>query len=250
MSDTIRRLKQALPEPIKAIARRGRSKSRSLTSSVGDAYWNRVGPAAERIYAQYYDRIGRQTWQNTRWRGVTLYKLPTDLWIYQELLYELKPALIIETGTFRGGSAFYLASLLQMFGSGRVVTVELNPRPRMPNHPRIEYLVGSSTAPEIVARMTECAQEADGPVVVILDSYHGRDHVLAELEAYHALVTPGSYLIVEDTAHNGHPIKKRWGPGPWEAVEMFLPRHPEFTPDRDREKFMHTQNPRGYLKRS
>jgi cephalosporin hydroxylase len=213
-----------------------------------DAYWDRVGPIAGRHFARYFDH--REAWATTHWLGVQLFKLPNDLWVYQEIMHELQPALVVETGTFRGGSALYMASIMDLLGHGNVVTVELNERDNLPEHPRIEYLVGSSTAPEIVERIRARAADADGPVLVVLDSYHGRDHVIGELEAYHSLVTPGSYLIVEDTAHNGHPIKKGWGPGPWEAVEVFLAEHPEFVPDRARERYLHTSDPRGFLRRS
>jgi len=213
-----------------------------------DAYWDRVGPVAGRYFARYFDH--KESWQTTRWLGVQLFKLPNDLWVYQEILHEVRPALVVETGTYRGGSALYMASIMDLLGHGNLVTVELNERENLPEHPRIEYLVGSSTAPEIVERIRARAADVDGPVLVVLDSYHGRDHVVGELEAYHSLVTPGSYLIVEDTAHNGHPIKKGWGPGPWEAVEIFLAKHPEFVPDRARERYLHTSDPRGFLRRT
>jgi cephalosporin hydroxylase len=74
--------------------------------------------------------------------------------------------------------------------------------------------------------------------------------VLAELRVLHDLVTKGSYLVVEDTNINGHPVNPFFGPGPWEAVDAFLLEHPEFEPDRGREKFMETFNPRGYLRRT
>jgi cephalosporin hydroxylase len=157
---------------------------------------------------------------------------------------------VIETGTFRGGSALYFASIMELIGCGQIATVELNPREDLPEHPRIEYLVGSSTAPEIVEKLRGRAAEADGPVIVVLDSYHGCDHVVAEVDAYHSMVTPGSYLVVEDTAHNGHPIKKRWGPGPWEAVEIFLTKSSGFVVDRGREKYLHTASPSGFLRRA
>jgi cephalosporin hydroxylase len=213
-------------------------------------FWRRFGPTVSRYHARYYDHLQASTWQDTHWLGIPLYKLTTDLWVYQELLHELRPGLIIETGTFRGGSALYLASIMDLLGHGEVATIELKPRPDLPVHPRIHYLEGSSTAPESVARMRELAAGVSGPIMVILDSYHGRDHVLAELETYHELVTPGSYLVVEDTAMNGHPTKRGWGEGPWEALDAFLPNHPEFVSDRDREKFLHTFNPRGYLRRT
>jgi cephalosporin hydroxylase len=233
------------------LVRRARKTVRSAAGrarfALGNAYWRAVGPIAQRQYARYYEHLG--TAHTLTWLGVELKKLPGDLWTYQELLNELRPALVVETGTYRGGSALYLASIMDILGRGEVVTIELNERDNLPRHERIEYVVGSSTDPAIVAHVRERCEAADGPVVVVLDSYHGRDHVLAELESYHRVVTPGSYLIVEDTSHNGHPTKRGWGPGPWEAVDAFLAEHADFTPDRTRERLLHTQNPRGFLRR-
>jgi cephalosporin hydroxylase len=112
---------------------------------------------------------------------------------------------------------------------------------------RIDFLVGSSTAPEIIADITERVRGKS--VLVLLDSDHSQAHVANELELYAPLVTPGSYLIVQDTNVNGHPIAPEHGPGPWEAVAEFLPRHPEFTADRGRERLLFTMHPGGYLRR-
>ncbi len=241
---------RALPQRILRSARfRSRAAGRRVVAAGKDVAWRRIGPVATRYHARYFDHVRTSTWQDMHWLGVPLYKLATDLWVYQELLNELRPGLVIETGTYRGGSALYLASIMDLLGHGHVVTVELRPRPDLPEHPRVTYLVGSSTSDEVVGTIREMAADVKGPVMVILDSYHGRDHVLGELRAYRDLVTRGSYLIVEDTAMNGHPTKRGWGPGPWEAVEAFLPENPEFVPDRSREKFLHTFNPRGYLRR-
>ena len=85
--------------------------------------------------------------------------------------------------------------------------------------------------------------------MVILDSDHSFDHVLEEMNCYAPLVTKGSYLIVEDSNINGHPVRPNWGPGPMEAIEVFLQQNSEFISDRRCEKFLLTQNPRGYLQR-
>ncbi len=182
------------------------------------------------------------------WLGVPVLKLPTDLWVYQEILHEVRPDLIVETGTFRGGSALYLASVMDLLGVGSVVSIDLEPKLGLPTHPRIRYLRGSSVSPEIVATVRGMAKDR-GRVMVILDSDHHRDHVLQELKAYGPLVTKGSYLIVEDTSMNGHPVAPEYGPGPMEAVQEFLKQDPGFAVDGTREKFPLTANPRGYLKR-
>jgi cephalosporin hydroxylase len=207
----------------------------------------RVKAIIDRFHRLYYDNAGR-TWWDTRWLGTPVRKCPLDLWIYQELVTELRPDLIVETGTFVGGSALYLASCLDLVGTGRVVTIDIAEHPGRPDHDRITYVVGSSTAPETLARITAEAEGA-GDVMVVLDSNHSRDHVLNELRLYGPLVTPDSYIIVEDTNINGRPVFPNHGPGPHEAVEAFLAESDDFVRDRAREKFYLTFNPGGFLRR-
>jgi cephalosporin hydroxylase len=112
----------------------------------------------------------------------------------------------------------------------------------------LTYVVASSTDHDVVAQVAERAERA-GPVLVVLDSDHSRDHVLAELRAYAPLVTPGSYLVVEDTNINGHPVYEAFGPGPMEAVQDFLKERDDFEVDRSREKFLFSFNPGGWLRK-
>ena len=189
------------------------------------------------------------------WLGYQTLKCPLDLWIYQELITELRPDWIVECGTRFDGSALYLACLCELLGHGQVVTIDTDQslQPIRPVHPRIRYLAGSSTDPSIVARVTALVADrpasASGQTLVILDSAHDRDHVLAELRAYSPLVPPGGYLVVEDSNVNGHPTNPGHGPGPWEAIDAFLAETDRFAPDRTRERFLLTMNPRGYLRR-
>jgi cephalosporin hydroxylase len=199
-------------------------------------------------FHRLYYHVSKRTWKDTWYRGVRTYKCPTDMWVYMELIDQLEPGLVIETGTFRGGSALYLADRLETIGAGRVVTVDVNEPPKPPQHDRLTYLTGSSTDPEIVAAIAAMIPEG-APVLVILDSDHSRDHVAAELEAYAPLVPVGSYLIVEDTNVNGHPAAPDFGPGPMEAVWDFLATDPGFEIDARCERYFLTQNPSGYLKR-
>lgn len=195
----------------------------------------------------YYDSRDT-TWKDTRWRGVRAQKCPLDLWVYQEILHEVQPDLVVETGTAEGGSALFLASILDLLGRGEVITIDVFLRTDFPRHPRITYLNGSSTDLTIVGHVSDLVAEGD-KVLVILDSDHTKDHVLAEMKAYGPLVTKGSYMIVEDTNINGHPVLPDFGPGPWEAVEEFLQGNDQFTVDRSREKLLMTFNPMGYLRR-
>jgi cephalosporin hydroxylase len=175
--------------------------------------------------------------------GVKTMKCPLDLWVYQEILWERRPRLILEMGTAHGGTTLYLATLLDVLGEGRIITVDVRERDPRPQHPRITYITGRST--DVLDEIPD-----EDPTMVILDSAHGRDHVLAELRAYAPRVSSGHYLVVEDTNLNGNPVRPDFGPGPMEAVEEFLRDHPEFTVDRSREKFMMTYNPGGYLLKS
>lgn len=175
-------------------------------------------------------------------------KSPLDLWIYQELINEVKPDIIFETGTHMGGSALFLASMCDLVGNGQVISIDLNEIQEFyPEHPRLTYWGGKSSVDRLLP-IEECALHADS-VMVILDSDHSEAHVRAEIERFAPLVTVDSYLIVEDTAVNGHPILPSHGPGPMEAVNDFLSTTDEFAIDIRQEKFLMTFNPRGYLKR-
>ncbi len=193
----------------------------------------------------YYDSA---VWKDTYWLGTRAQKCPLDLWIYQEILQETKPDLILETGTAHGGSALYLASVCELLGRGELVTVDISPIEGRPKHYRITYLTGSSIAGDVVAEVERHVAMHER-VLVILDSDHSRDHVLDELRTYGPWVSPGSYLIVEDTNVNGHPVLPEHGPGPMEALEEFLAESEDFEIDAAREKFFFTYNPRGYLRK-
>jgi cephalosporin hydroxylase len=187
-------------------------------------------------------------WTEATWLGAQALKNPLDLWVYQEIIVETRPDLIVETGTYRGGSALYLASVCELLGHGEVVSIDVESmRADYPSHRRVTYLAGrSSTDPAVV---DEVRARAEGrPILVILDSDHSQAHVEAELAVYAPLVPVGCYLIVEDS--NIGRIRKDLMPGPLEAVESFLAGTDEFEIDREREKFLITFNPSGYLKRT
>lgn len=207
------------------------------------------GDVIDRFTEAYYDgALFGETRADTHWLGIRTDKNPLDLWIYQELLHELRPDLIVETGTAFGGSALYLSSICDLLGHGKVVTVDIIEQEGRPQHPRLEYVTGSSITPEIVEAVKRRV-EPGGTAMVVLDSNHKRDHVLEELRLYAPLVTPGSYIVVEDTILNGHPVSPEFGPGPMEAVDAFLAETDEFEVDRRREKLYLTFNRKGYLRR-
>src|SRR4029079_1411857 len=106
----------------------------------------------DQFHALYYASRG-QTWGNTFWLGHRVLKCPLDLWIYQEILHELRPDLIVETGTYLGGSALFLASICDLLGHGEILTIDLDWREGRPQHPRITYLTGPSTSRAILRQV-------------------------------------------------------------------------------------------------
>jgi cephalosporin hydroxylase len=186
---------------------------------------------------------------DVRWLGTPVWQDVLDLWTVQEVLSEVRPALLVECGTNRGGSALFYANLFDLMDHGRVVTIDVE-RMHDIEHPRIEFLLGSSTAPEIVGHVRQAVAAADGPVLVILDSDHSEAHVRDELGLYAGFVTPGSYLHVQDGIIDELPIMRVDRPGPLPAINAFLESHPEFVWDRVlTERFLITHHPKGWLRR-
>lgn len=206
-------------------------------------------PTLDRFHQLSYHGF---TWSMATWMGVPMLKHPCDAMMLQELVCRIKPALIIETGTAFGGSALFLAHVCDAIGHGAIVTIDLDPHPKAPRHPRITHRVGSSVDPEIVGYVSGRVIRAGGPVLVLLDSDHHQEHVFAELILYSPFVTLGSYLVVEDTNVNGNPILPEFGPGPKEAVDRFLDvegGHNFFERDVLPERYLMTFHPGGWLRR-
>jgi cephalosporin hydroxylase len=175
--------------------------------------------------------------------GIKTLQNPSDAWIIMEIMHEVRPDLIVETGTFMGGSAALWAIILEHINPrGQIVTIDIEDQ-RIPFskglpivRERVEFLLGSSTAPDIVA---EVHRRAEGKrVLVLLDSHHSKEHVAAELEAYAPLIPLGGYLIVQDTMV-----------GPILAISDFLAANDSFVADRSRERYADTNTTGGYLKR-
>lgn len=197
-----------------------------------------------RSLVQQTDNFGTVTWL-----GHPIWQNTLDLWLIQEAISEIRPGVLLETGTNRGGSALFYAHLFDLIGRGRVVTVDVE-RMHDLSHPRIDFLLGSSVSAPVLERMHEAAEQADGPVMVILDSDHTTPHVAAELEAYAPLVTPGSLLLAQDGVIDEHPMFAVARPGPLEAIHRFLPNHPEFEVDHGyNRRFLITHHPDGWLRR-
>ncbi len=209
---------------------------------------------------QYYSS---NVWNgNTKFFGFPVCNNPCDCWVLQEIIFETRPTVIIETGTWYGGSALYLAILGDILCGHcgvdpKVITIDINETEHKPIHKRIKYLVGSSVSKRILDEVGKLIKKED-KVMVILDSNHNDFYVEKELKGYSKLVTKGMYLIVNDTHLNGNPIAlhpadlkeaKLSGRGPNEAIIEFLKTNKEFEVDKSREKFLLTFCPGGYLRR-
>lgn len=204
---------------------------------------------------------------NFSWLGRPIIQYPQDMVAMQELLWEVKPDLIIETGIAHGGSLIFYASILELIATctgqeGEVLGIDIDIRPHnkkaIEEHPmfkRISMIQGSSIAPEIVAQVKEKAKGAKR-IMVCLDSNHTHDHALAELQAYAQLTSVGSYCVVfdtliEDMGEGAYP-ERSWGPGnnPKTAVWEYLKTHSEFEINKAIDhKLLISVAPDGYLKR-
>jgi cephalosporin hydroxylase len=198
---------------------------------------------------------------NFDWLGVPIIQYPQDIVAMQELIWRVKPDLIVETGVARGGSLILYASLLKLLGNGgKVVGVDIDIRPHnrdsIESHPLGESIVlieGSSVGDDVVDQVRRHA-EAAATTMVVLDSHHTKDHVAGELELYSPLVRRGSYLVVFDTVveyMTDEAVAERpWGKGnsPLNAVEEFLETTDRFAIDRSIDaKLLISVAPSGYL---
>ncbi len=198
------------------------------------------------------------------WLGVPIIQLPADVMATQEVIWATKPDIIIETGVARGGSLLFMASLLEIIGKGTVIGVDVNIRPhnrdsieRHPMAKRVRLVEGPSTDQGVIEKMRGYIPER-ASVMVLLDSDHSHDHVLAELRAYGPLVTPGCYLVVADTIL-GHLTPEQTprnrarvvfkGNDPLAALEVYLRETDRFEVDPViNGKLILASSPGGYLR--
>jgi cephalosporin hydroxylase len=200
---------------------------------------------------------------NFRWLGRPIVQYPQDVVALQEIVWETRPTLIVETGVAHGGSLILYASLFELMKlPGEVVGVEIELRPHneaaIQAHPmsdRIRVVKGSSIDPAVVATVSEIAGGHER-VMVVLDSHHAHEHVAAELEAYAPLVTSGNYLVVFGTAVGDLPasldIQRPWNHerNPRTAMEAWLATGPPFDVDQGlSERLILSDGPGGYLRR-
>jgi len=203
--------------------------------------------AQDRKFIDHFQRIYYDTGRDfdLKYLGVHTVKCPLDMQMYQEIIWETKPELIVETGTYMGGSALYFAHLFDAIGEGHVLSIDVDTTRELPNHPRIDFLCGMSSTDKTV--ISHVAKHASGKrVMVILDSDHSEEHVFDELCRYSPFVSKGCYLVVEDTnehAYRGVPA------GPARALKKFQPTNRGFVVDESRERLLMTCHPRGWLKK-
>ncbi|MCC5951659.1 MAG: class I SAM-dependent methyltransferase [Acidimicrobiia bacterium] len=188
-------------------------------------------------------------WRDTEWLGRKVGKLPTDLFAYQEIVAKVRPDWIIETGTGGGGRALFLASICYLLGHGEVLSIDRNHGDKLPQHPRLRYLTVKDTwSKETEAEVNAIVGE-NANAVVILGSRGSAKRTVAEFRVYSHHVPVGSYVIVEDTIVNGHPVWTDFGPGPYEGVKGIVEGRGSFASDLDMEKYRLSFNPGGFLRR-
>jgi len=186
------------------------------------------------------------------WMGVTALKNPLDAWIYQEILYEVKPDIILELGNNEGGGTLFLANMCDLLGHGQVIGVDINHEVFKASHPRIELITGDTTSDEVIEQVrAKCEGKR---VLIIHDAAHTKEIVLRDLRNYSPLVAVGSYLIVEDTSIGIPGFKD--GPffiprqnTPLQSIDEFINENPNFVIDESRERYILTENYRGFLRR-
>jgi cephalosporin hydroxylase len=202
-------------------------------------------------YHYYYIHQGYRygTGNQQKWLGHDIIKTPWDCWSYQEIIWETRPDFVIELGVMFGGATHFYASLLDLVGHGEVLGIDITLEKAKPaENKRITYLEGGSTSPEMLEKVR--AKVQGKRVLVIADSDHEKNHVLAEIRAYAPFVHVGGYFIVEDSLNDVmgyHPVPNE---GPKAAAEAFLKESDDFVLDRRwGERYIMSLNPNGFLLR-
>jgi cephalosporin hydroxylase len=184
----------------------------------------------------------------TTYFGITTWKSPIDYWVYQEIIFQHKPDVILEIGNAFGGSALALAHLCDNIGHGKIIGLDIshkNISPLSKAHNRITFIEGDACSS--LDKVKNLIKPED-KVLVIEDSSHTYENTLNVLRTYSSFIKSGDYFIVEDSiCHHGLDVGPN--PGPYEAINDFLKENKNFVCDRDKESFFITWNPKGFLKR-
>ena len=191
------------------------------------------------------DNFGRVTWL-----GQPIWQNVNDAWLLQETLVEKDIDLVVECGTNRGGSAYYMASIFDLLGRGHVITLDIEKLHDL-SHPRVEFVIGSSVDPAVFASVQNRIGELQPKhVLVLLDSDHRADHVRRELELYSRLVGVGDLMLVQDGCIDELRLMRALRPGPLAAIEDFLQTDRSFAVDEERtSRYLFSHSPKGWLTR-
>jgi cephalosporin hydroxylase len=201
--------------------------------------------ADETMRSEYYKHIDDNGTKKKypRWRnGALVIKFPSDMMLYAQTIFTLKPDWIIETGTWFGGSACFFADMLLLNGGKGVITIDKAFR-HQPPHPMVEYIKGSSTDLPMFRKLRS-RLKGKGSVMVVLDSDHRTEHVAREMEIYSQLVTPGQYMVVED-CWTKHPEPYF----PYPAVQEFIAKREDFELQHPEQQFVFAVTRDGWLMR-
>jgi len=185
-----------------------------------------------------------------RWLGRQIWQFPMDAWVMQEVISELRPDLIIETGTFRGGSAYYYGCLCELLGHGQVVSIDVAPEATIP-HARVNYITGSSVDIAVIQQVRTLIDKLGAQqILVVLDSDHSATHVLEEMQVYSAFVPIGGRMLVQDGCIDEYPVFAIDRPGPKVAIQNFLAERSDLVRDIALEhRYTVTFHPWGWLQR-
>ena len=240
------------PRAMKTRARRmtGEAFVKASIARSGDGLPDRARPIPDDLKSGFVDAFWQSlAWRDSTWLGERVQRPATDLMIYQELIERVRPDWIIETGAENGGRSLFLASICELLGHGQVVSIDVKLDPKRASHPRITYVEGQAQAAATVSSVRNVVGSSPHALVILGSRPGSNLRIEAEFEAYAEFAPVGSYVVIENTIVNGHPVWPGFGPGPFEASRRILSRHSEFAVDSEMEKYGLTFNPGGFLKR-
>lgn len=218
----------------------------------GRRSWHRLRTTPAEVRSHYRMRgrrwlmhlYGELMEHDSHWMGIRALKNPLDAWVYQEILYEVRPTAVVELGSALGGGTLFFCHMLDLLDiDAPVISVDHSHDAFAPNHPRITKVTGDTRDAAVIERVRDLCSERR--VLLIHDASHEAQVVLDDLRNYSPLIAPGSYLIVED----GVTDTLGGVPGPLTAIGEFLREATDFEIDAGRERFLLTYNPRGFLRR-
>jgi cephalosporin hydroxylase/predicted O-methyltransferase YrrM len=206
-------------------------------------------PIHQELRTEFVDAYWKSLrWKETTWLGQRVRKIPPDLFVYQELLHRVRPEWIIDIGSGDGGRAWFLATVCDLLGTGQIVSIDKQQVDGRPEHPRIRFLVGPADEDEIVDEVGSMLP-SEPSALLVLGGRASATRTLAQFHAHAHHVPVGSYVVVEDTIVNGHPVWANFGRGPAEAAKAIVESRADFVADLAMEKYVLTFNPNGFLRR-